>query len=80
MPGLKRNAVAWLVLAVSVQAPYSFWERGRKPVPQMRILLDKLSIPMQQMSAIFLALCVGEDKRRIFLAAGMMEVGKRVFM
>ena len=78
MPGLKRNAIAGPILAFSIQAPHSFWERSRKPVSQMRIPLDKLSIPMQQMPTIFRTLRVGEDKRRIFLAARMMEDGKKV--
>jgi len=78
MPGLKSNAIAGPILAFSIQAPHSFWERSGKPILQMRIVLDKLSVPMQQMPAIFLTLCVGGDKRRIFLGAGMMEDGKRV--
>jgi len=80
MPGLKRNAIAGPILAFSIQAPHTFRERSRKPVPQMRILLDKLSLPMQQVSAIFQTHCVGGDKRRIFLGAGMVEYGKRVPM
>jgi len=80
MSGLKGKTITRLILAFSIQAPYTLWQRNCKPVAQMRIVLDKLSMPMQQMPAIFLTLCVGGDKRRIFLGAGVIEYGKRVPM
>jgi len=78
MSGLKGKTITRLILAFSIQAPYTLWQRSCKPVAQMRIVLDKLHMPIQEMPAIFLTLCVGVDKRRIFLGAGMMGDGERV--